>query len=113
VGTPADQQAAGDATYLVEHYWPGITTDRFEQATDRLRSSAERLSDKGTRVRLLHSTLVPQDEAAVCVFQAESRAAVEQAYTTASVPWERVLDALEIDVRATGAVAADEGEAGR
>jgi hypothetical protein len=49
-------------------------------------------------IRFLHSTFVPDDEAAFCVFDAESPAVVEQAYARAGVPYERVLDALEVAV---------------
>ena len=44
----------------------------------------------------MHSTLVADEESAFCVFEAESAAAVEEAYARAEVPFERVLDALQI-----------------
>jgi hypothetical protein len=84
--------------FLVEHYWPGITPDGFEAAAERVRQSAAALASTGLRIRFLHSTLVPKDEAAFCVFDAESPALVEEAYARAGVPYERVLDALEIAV---------------
>ena len=82
--------------FLVEHYWPGITPDGFEAAAERVRQSAAALASTGLRIRFLHSTLVPEDEAAFCVFDAESPALVEEAYARAAVPYERVLNALEI-----------------
>jgi Protein of unknown function (DUF4242) len=85
-------------TFLVEHYWPGITRDRFEAAAQRVRETAGALALTGVRIRFLHSTLVPDDEAAFCVFDAESPAVVEEAYALAGIPYERVLDALEIAV---------------
>jgi hypothetical protein len=85
-------------TFLVEHYWPGITPDGFEAAAERVRESAAALASTGRRIRFLHSTLVPGDDAGFCVFDAESPAVVEQAYARAGVPYERVLDALEVAV---------------
>jgi hypothetical protein len=85
-------------TFLVEHYWPGITPDGFEAAAERVRESATALASTGRRIRFLHSTLVPDDDAAFCVFDAESPAVVEEAYARAGVPYERVLEALEVAV---------------
>ena len=82
--------------FLVEHYWPGITPEGFEAAAKRVRERAAELSSAGQHIRFLHSTFVPKDEAAFCVFEAESPAVVEEAYARAGVPYERVLDALEV-----------------
>jgi hypothetical protein len=101
VKPPADP-GADPTTVLVEHYWPGITAERFEIAAGRVRSSADALAEAGVRIRFLHSTLVPEDEAAFCVFEAESHAVVREAYARAGVPYERMLGALEIGVGATG-----------
>ncbi|MDQ3932303.1 MAG: DUF4242 domain-containing protein [Actinomycetota bacterium] len=82
-------------TFLVEHYWPGVTEAEFGAAAERLRSSADALAREGRPVRYLHSTLVPQDEAAFCVLAAESQALVEEVYARARVRFERVLDAVD------------------
>ena len=84
-------------TFLVEHYWPGITADEFQAAADRVRLSADELSREGAQIRFLHSTLVPEDEAAFCVFAGESPDVVETAYRRANVPFERIVDALELN----------------
>lgn len=90
--------SASSTTFLVEHYWPGITADRFEGAAERVRVSAEAMAHEGACVRFLHSTLVPEEEMAFCVFQADAQASVEEAYTRAGVPYERVREAVEIAV---------------
>jgi hypothetical protein len=84
-------------TFLVEHYWPGVTEDAFRSAAERVRLSAEELSAGNTEIAFLHSTLVPGDEAAFCVFKARSMEAVVEAYTRAGVKFERILDALEVE----------------
>jgi hypothetical protein len=82
-------------TFLVEHYWPGVTAASFEAAAERVRASAVEL-EADTGIRFLHSTLVPEDEAAFCVFAASSQDVVAEAYRRAGVPFERILDAVDI-----------------
>jgi hypothetical protein len=88
---PGDRRTS---TFLVEHYWPGVTAEAFGRAADRVRASAERLGER-RRIRYLHSTLVPEDEAAFCVFEAESQQLVEEAYARAEVTFERIRAAVE------------------
>ena len=84
-------------TFLVEHYWPGVTAEGFRAAAERVRSSAAELAGANGDIRFLHSTLVPEDESAFCVFSATSPEVVSEAYFRAGVPFERILDALEMD----------------
>jgi hypothetical protein len=83
-------------TFLVEHYWPGITAEGFAAAAELVRSSAAEICAEGASLRFLHSTLVPGDEAAFCVFEAASSELVEDAYARAGVPFQRIVDALEM-----------------
>jgi hypothetical protein len=91
-------EPAGTTTFLVEHYWPGVTESGFGAAAQSLREASEAIAAAGGTLRYLHSTLVPADEAAFCVFQASSRSLVEQAYARAGVRYERILDAVESGV---------------
>ena len=94
-----DEHSAGHVTtFLVEHYWPGVTESGFSAAAESLRRSAEAIAAAGGALRYLHSTLVPEDEAAFCVFHAASRSLVEEAYARAGVRFERILDAIESGV---------------
>lgn len=88
----------GLATFLVEHYWPGLTPVLFEAACGRVRRSADEIAGEGVSIRFLHSTLVAEEETAFCVFEAETATAVREAYARASVPFERIVDALEIGI---------------
>lgn len=89
----------GDVTVLVEHYWPGVTVEAFRIAAERVHRSASELAGSGESIRYLHATLVPSDESAFCVFQAASVELVARAYADAQVQFERLLIALEVDVR--------------
>lgn len=86
-----------ERTFLVEHYWPGVTPDQFRSAAERVRASAAELTLGNDRVAFLHSTLVPDDDAAFCVFSASSPELVVEAYSRAGVRFERILDALEME----------------
>jgi Nickel responsive protein SCO4226-like len=88
--------AAASTTYLVEHYWPGITADLFRSASDRVRATAEEMARTGAPIRYLHSTMIPVDEAAFCVLDASSADLVEQLYARAGLRFDRIVTALEI-----------------
>ena len=83
-------------TYLVEHYWPGITAETFRSATAQVRATARAMARDGTPIRYLHSTMIPADEAAFCVFDAASMELIEQLYARAGVRFDRIVAALEV-----------------
>lgn len=93
-----DEHAEPTTTFLVEHYWPGVTESGFSAAAESLREASEAIAAAGGTLRYLHSTLVPEDESAFCVFDASSRSLVEEAYARAGVRFERILDAVESGV---------------
>jgi hypothetical protein len=99
---PNTSRRAGSAegprpsTYLVEHYWPGITAEAFRSAAEQVRTAAEAMSRDGTPIRYRHSTMVPADEAAFCVFDAASAELIEQLYARAGVRFERIVAAVEV-----------------
>ena len=83
-------------TYLVEHYWPGITPEAFRTSTDRVRATARAMARGGVPIRYLRSILVPADEAAFCVLAAASLELVEQLYARAGIGFDRIVVALEV-----------------
>lgn len=93
----AEPETTSLRIYLVEHYWPGLTIERFESVMARVRSQAEVMAGAGQDVRFVRTTMVPGDEAAFCVFEAVSQDLVEQAYTDAGVTYERLSPAISID----------------
>lgn len=86
----------GATTYLVEHYWPGITAEAFRVASGRVRATARTMARGGTPIRYLHSIMVPADEAAFCVFNAATKEQIEQLYARAGVRFDRIVEALEV-----------------
>ena len=80
--------------YLVEHYAPGLTVDGLGCWAARVRETAVAMGREGRAVRYLRSTIVPADEALLCVFEAGSEELVREAYSRAGVPFERLSVAI-------------------
>ena len=80
--------------YLVEHYTPGLPVDGLACLAARVRETAVAMATKGRFVRYLRSTIVPVDEALLCVFEADSEELVREVYARAGVPFERLSAAI-------------------
>jgi Protein of unknown function (DUF4242) len=76
--------------YLVEHYSPGMTADGLGCWAARVRETAIAMGSEGRAVRYLRSTIVPADEALLCVFEADSEDLVREVYARSGVPFERL-----------------------
>lgn len=93
-------------TYLIEHYWPGSTAERFVDAIARVEAAVAQMAVAGAQIRFLHSTFVPGDEGGLCVIVADSEATVRAAYQSAGIGFDRIVEAVESDPRiAAGAPA--------
>jgi hypothetical protein len=80
--------------YLVEHYSPGLTVDRLGCRAVRLRETAVAMGREGMAVRYLRSTIVPADEALLCVLEADSEELVREVCVRAGVPFDRLSVAI-------------------
>ena len=78
-------------SYLVECYWPGLTEARALRRTRRVEEVAAGLSAEGTEVRYRTAFIVPDDEVALCLFEAASAADVEEVCRRAQLPYDRIL----------------------
>lgn len=93
---PAASRAAEPTSWVVEQYWPGLTSEIFRTAANRVRRTAETMARDGTPVRIRHSTLVPDDEAAFSVIDAASLEVVQALFLRAGVRFDRILTAEEV-----------------
>lgn len=82
--------------YLVERYLLQMTSEPLATTARRAKQAAEQLSGRGTTVRYLHSTFLPQDEMCLCLFQAGSARAVAEANEAAGLPYERISEAIHL-----------------
>lgn len=78
------------ATYLVEHYRPGLGVEALRHTAALVRAAARAMEDEGRAVRYVSSTIVPADESFLSLFEASSEELVREAYARAAVPFERI-----------------------
>lgn len=77
--------------YVVERYLPGVSRAELERGLERLQRAT-----RGTAVRYLGSTIVPDDEACFCQFEAPSEEAVADANRCAGLPFDRIVSAVAV-----------------
>jgi hypothetical protein len=80
--------------YLVEHYRPGLSSQRLAAAAADVRAAAAALAAEGRPVAYLRSTIVPRDESYLSLFEAGSEDDVRAAYARAGVPYDRISAAV-------------------
>lgn len=83
-------------TYLVERYWPGVTSERLLDALERGRQVIEQMNREGTYVRNVSCTLIPSEEVVFSVYEGPSAAAVRQLNERADIPVSRIVEAIAI-----------------
>jgi Protein of unknown function (DUF4242) len=81
-------------TYLVERYWPGVTSELLLEALDRARRVMEEMRSEGTPVRDLSCILIPGEEVVFSVYEGPSPAAVRQFNERAGIPLSRMVEAI-------------------
>jgi hypothetical protein len=86
--------------FVVERYLPGLDRDALMQSLDRLEHAAGAMREEGVLVRYLGSTVVLEDEACFCTFDAPSAAAVAEINERAGVPFDRIVSAVAVTRRA-------------
>ena len=83
-------------TYLVERYWPGVTSELLLEALNRGRRVMEEMSVEGTRVRDISCTLIPGEEVVFSVYEGPSAHAVSQLNERAGIPVSRIVEAIAV-----------------
>jgi len=78
------------ATYLIESYLAN-----HPSAVANARTAARRAAAIDPGIRHLRTTFLPRDETVFHLFEAPSEAVIRAAATTASLPIDRITEALE------------------
>ncbi len=87
--------------YLVERYWPGVTSERLLDALERSRRVMEEMSGEGTHVRNVSCTFVPGEEVVFSVYEGPSTIAVRELNERAGIPVSRIVEAIAVTEKGT------------
>lgn len=82
-------------TYLVERYWPGVTSERFLEAL-KGRRVMEQMRVEGTRIPDIASILILSEEVVFSVYEGPSAAVVRELNQRADIPVSRIVEAIAI-----------------
>jgi Nickel responsive protein SCO4226-like len=80
--------------FVVERYLPGLDRYALQRSLEQLEQTVAQMRREGIAVRYLGSTIVPDDEACFCQFEASSATQVAEANRRAGVPFDRIVDAV-------------------
>ncbi len=83
-------------TYLVERYWPGVTSELLLEALNRGRRQIEQMSGEGMCLSHITSILIPGEEVVFSLYHGPSATAVRQLNERAGIPTSRIVDAIEV-----------------
>jgi hypothetical protein len=83
-------------TYLVERYWPGVTSELLLEALDCGRAVMEQMSAGGTRVCDIISVLIPAEEVVFSLYEGPSADAVLQLNERAGIRVSRIVEATVV-----------------
>jgi hypothetical protein len=82
--------------YIVERYLPGLDRAQLLRSLERLERVTADLRREGTPVRYVGSTIVVEDEACFCTFEAMSEEAVAEANRRARISYDRIVAAVAV-----------------
>ena len=84
------------AVYMVERNLKGITMDQLGAAQKAAIETSAAFTENGRQVRYIRTTFVPGEDRAMCLFEAASAELVEQCNQEAQIPFDRVVEALDL-----------------
>lgn len=84
------------SVWLVERNLKGISMEALGQAQAAAIAEAEKSSASGMPVRYMRSLFTPENGRCCCLFEADSAATVRQVNDAAGLPYNRVVEALDL-----------------
>ena len=84
------------SVYMVERSLKGISMDDLGAAQQAAIATAQAMTAQGTPVRYIRSAFVPESGACRCLFEADEAAAVKRVNETAGLPFDRVVEAMDL-----------------
>lgn len=84
------------AVYMVERDLKGISMEDLGGAQKAAIGKAQEMTANGANVRYIRSTFAPADGRCMCLFEAGSDAEVKRLNDEAGLPYERIVEALDL-----------------
>lgn len=81
--------------YVVEAYVPRSRGGEVSRTAARARRAAQDLARSGAAVRYVRTTFLPEDELCMLVLEAPSMEIARDAADRASIPYQRIVEAVE------------------
>jgi hypothetical protein len=84
--------------YLVERYEPGIAAESLRADARRLAAAVSAMRAEGEPIEFLGVTFLPGDEGVFSRFTSDSEGLVAVAHERASIPFERIVEAVPLEI---------------
>lgn len=84
------------AVYMVERELPGISMEQLAAAQKAAIETGEQFMREGKNVRYIRTTFVPGEDCCMCLFEADSAELVKEVNETAQIPFNRIVEALDL-----------------
>lgn len=89
------------SVFMVERHLPGITPEQLGGAQQAAITTSQRFTASGRPGRYIRSTFVPDEALCLCLFEASMREHVREVNDAASLPYRRIVEALDLTPAAT------------
>jgi hypothetical protein len=84
------------SVFMVERHLPGVTPEQLGGAQQAAITTSQRFTASGKPVRYIRSTFVPEEAVCLCLFEASMREHVREVNDAASLPYRRIVEALDL-----------------
>lgn len=81
---------------MVERELPGISMEQLAAAQKAAIETGEQFTAEGKNVRYIRTTFVPNEARCMCLFEADSAELVKEVNETAQIPFNRIIEALDL-----------------
>ena len=82
--------------YMVERNLKGISMADLGGAQQAAIRTAQQMTAEGSKISYIRSTFAPEDGRCLCLFDGASKEQVQQLNDTAGLPYDRVVEALDL-----------------
>jgi hypothetical protein len=90
----ADNPSPAQSNWLIEQYLPSAGEELLRRHVALMRATVTAFDPTGDHVRIVAVTIVPDDEAVLCLVEAPTEMVVREVCERAGVPFDRISHAL-------------------